>query len=183
MANEVTRRSFVGTLGAALAARVTGPTDGAEPAPAGPSKAIRFEAGKNTHENLVFSCSGGLSNVGLATTLAGIEVVKELGLRKVAVGCLAGLPKGNVPGIFAKGKAARKIVTVDGCPFACARKIVEAAGLPIAKAIVLSEDVPMRKIIFHEELDGTPKDLMDYVSAQEVKRAKELIIQAIRSTS
>jgi len=183
MASEVTRRSFVGTLGAALAAGVTGHADGAEPAPAGPSKAVRFEAGKNTHENLVFSCSGGLSNVGLATTLAGIEVVKELGLRKVAVGCLAGLPKGNVPGIFAKGKAARKIVTVDGCPFACARKIVEAAGLPIAKAIVLSEDVPMRKIIFHEELDGTPKDLMDYVSAQEVKRAKELIIQAIRSTS
>lgn len=95
------------------------------------------------------------------------------------------MPKGNVPGIVAKGKAAWKIVTVDGCPGACARKIVEAAGLPlpIAKAIVLTEDVPMRKTTFHEELAGTPKGLMDYVSPEEVRQAKELIIQAIRSTS
>ncbi len=110
-----------------------------------------------------------------------VAAVVELGLRKVAVGCLAGLPKNNVPGISAKGKAARKIVTVDGCPSACARKIVEAAGLPIAKAIVLTEDVPMRKITFHEELADTPKGLMDYVSPEEVKRAKELIIQAINA--
>jgi hypothetical protein len=39
----------------------------------------------STHENILFSCFGGLSNTGLTSTLACLEVVKELGLEKVAL--------------------------------------------------------------------------------------------------
>lgn len=179
MASEVTRRTFVGALGTALAAGVTGHADGGEPAPASPSKAVRLEAGKNTHENVVFACSGGFSNVALITHLASLEAVKELGIDKVVIGCLAGLPNGNVPLVAVLAKASRRVVTVDGCPNQCARKIVEAAGLKTSRNIVLSRDANVEKHTFHADVGGNAKAVMEYIRGEDVKRAKKLIVDAI----
>ena len=44
--------------------------------------------------------------------LPGMKAVKELGLDKAAIGCLAGFPV-KVPPVRGKTKAAKKIVTVD----------------------------------------------------------------------
>jgi len=41
-----------------------------------------------THENIVFSWFGGLSDTGITSALARVKAVKELGLEKVAIGCL-----------------------------------------------------------------------------------------------
>jgi len=41
-----------------------------------------WQEGMKTHENITFSCFGGLSNTGITSALASLEVVKELGLEK-----------------------------------------------------------------------------------------------------
>jgi len=137
----------------------------------------QWQAGINTHENVIFSCFGGASNTGITSGLACLEVVKELGLEKVAIMCLGGLPT-NVKPVFGKTRAAKKVITVDGCPFECSRKIVEQAGFePIS--IVLTRDIGMKKKALNEDIGKGVKGVMEYVSDDEVKRAKELIVKSL----
>jgi uncharacterized metal-binding protein len=136
-----------------------------------------WREGMPTHENIIFSCFGGLSNTGITSALACLEVVKELGLEKVAIGCLPSVPLGVKP-VLGKSKAAKKIITVDGCPFECARKTIEAAGFKIDKSIVLVRDIGMKKVALHTDISkglGVEK----YISQEDVKKAKDLIIKAI----
>ena len=135
----------------------------------------QFQAGVNTHENVIFSCFGGASNTGITSGLACLEAVKELGLTKAAIMCLGGLPT-NVKPVFGKTRAAKKIITVDGCPFECARKVVEQAGFkPIS--IVLTRDIVMKKKGLSEDIGKEIKGVMDYISDDEVKKAKDLIVK------
>ena len=137
-----------------------------------------WQKGMKTHENIIFSCFGGLSNTGITSALASLDVVKELGLDKVAIGCLGGLPLKVAP-VLGKTKAARKVITVDGCPFECSRKIVEQAGFKVTKSIVLVRDIGMKKNALHEDIGQDLKGVMEYISADEVERAKELIVKTI----
>jgi uncharacterized metal-binding protein len=66
-------------------------------------------------------------------------------------------------------------VTVDGCLFECSRKITEEAGFKVTKSIVLLRDIGMTKKALHEDIGQNMKGLMDYVSMDDVKRAKNLI--------
>jgi len=132
-----------------------------------------------THENILFSCFGGLSNTGLTSALACLEVVKELGLEKVAIGCLGGLPT-EVGPVFGKTEAAQRVITVDGCPFECSRKVVEGAGFQVTKSIMLARDIGMRKKPLHEDIGQGLKGVMEYVSEDDIQRAKDLIIQALQ---
>jgi len=141
---------------------------------------VKWKAGENTHENLVCVCSGGLSNTGLTTTLACIGAVKQLGLEKVGIGCLAALPS-EVGPVLRKTIAAKTIVTVDGCPMRCPRKIVENAGFNIARGIVLTEDIGMKKKALHEDIGGDLKPLTDYISPEDVAKVKQLIVEAIEN--
>ena len=136
-----------------------------------------WQEGMPTHECIVFSCFGGLSNTGITSSLACLEAVKELGLEKVAIGCLPSVPL-KVKPVLGKSKAAKKIITVDGCPFECSRKTIEAAGFKITKSIVLARDIGMKKKALHTDI-GKNLGLEKYISADEVKRAKELIIKTI----
>ena len=138
----------------------------------------QFQAGINTHENVIFSCFGGASNTGITSGLACLEAVKELGLKKAAIMCLGGLPT-NVKPVFGKTRAAKKIITMDGCPFECSRKIVEQAGFKPTKSIVLTRDIGMKKKGLSEDIGGDIKGVMDYISDDDVKRAKELIVKTI----
>jgi len=142
-------------------------------------KEMEWKAGENTHENVIYVCFGGLSNTGITAALAGMEAVKELGLKKVAIGCLGGLPTKVLP-VHGKTKAAKKVITVDGCPFECSKKVVEAAGFKVAKGIVLTRDIGMKKKAFHEDIaPGEVKPMMDYISDDDIRKAKELIVKAI----
>lgn len=138
----------------------------------------QFQAGINTHENVIFSCFGGASNTGITSGLACLEAVKELGLTKAAIMCLGGLPAGVKP-VFGKTKAAKKIVTVDGCPFECARKIVEQAGFKPFKSIVLIRDIGMEKKGFSEDVGKEIKGIMEYLSPAEINQAKDLIVKTV----
>ena len=137
-----------------------------------------WEEGMKTHENVIFSCYGGLSNTGITSALACLEAVKELGLEKVAIGCLAGLPLGVKP-VVGKTKAAKKVITVDGFPFECSRKTAENAGFTLTKSIVLTRDIGMKKKALHEDIGENIKGVMEYISDDEVRRAKELIVKTI----
>ena len=138
----------------------------------------KWQAGVNTHENTIFSCFGGASNTGIVSGLACLEAVKELGLEKVAIGCLGGLPT-KVKPVLGKTKASKKVITVDGCPFECSRKIVEQAGFKPTKSIVLTRDIGMKKKAFSEDVGQGIKGVMDYISEDDVQKAKELIVKAI----
>lgn len=137
-----------------------------------------WEEGVKTHENVIFSCYGGFSNTGIASSIACLEAVKELGLEKVAIGCLGALPLGVKP-VIGKTKAAKKVVTVDGCPFECARKTLEQSGFTPTKSIVLVRDIGMKKKALHEDIGENAKGVMGYIDNDEVKRAKELIIKTL----
>ena len=136
-----------------------------------------WQKGMPTHENVIFSCFGGFSNTGITSALACLEAVKELGLEKVAIGCLPPLTL-KVKPVLGKTSTAKKIITVDGCLLECSKKIVEEAGFRIAKSIVLARDIGMKKKALHMDI-GRSLGLMEYISKEEVERAKDLIVKTI----
>jgi len=131
-----------------------------------------------THENVLFACGGGFANTGLAVQQACLEIVRELGLRKVSLGCLGSLPLKN-EGVIRKAMAARRIITVDGCGNNCSRKVVEAAGLTVAKALELVRDTGAKKIPLSRDLQTGPKPVDDYILRSDVEAIKALIRAAI----
>jgi uncharacterized metal-binding protein len=87
------------------------------------------------------------------------------------------VPLGVKP-VLGKSKAAKKIITVDGCPFECARKTIENAGFKIAKSIVLVRDIGMKKVALHTDI-GKSLGVEKYISQEDIRKAKELIVKAI----
>ncbi len=85
-------------------------------------------------EVLVFSCSGS-SNVGQIANLAGLKLTRD---RIGKMYCLAGIG-GHVSGMIESTKAARMIVGIDGCPVACAKKILEHAGFKADEYVQVTE--------------------------------------------
>ncbi len=73
---------------------------------------------------LIFPCSGA-ADVGAIADQVGRKMTKE-GLGKMY--CLAGVG-GHVSGIVETTKAADEVITIDGCPVACATKAVEHIGI------------------------------------------------------
>lgn len=86
-------------------------------------------------------CFGGMSNVGTLTGLAALEVGKA---GEGTIFCLASLANGD-PGVQERLRTAQRIVVVDGCPLACARRIAERAGFFPDAALILSQDLGIRK--------------------------------------
>jgi uncharacterized metal-binding protein len=86
-------------------------------------------------EIMLFACSGA-ANVGQISNDAAFALHKE---GKARMFCLAGLG-GHVQPIIDATKQAKKIVVVDGCQVACAKKIVEHAGFKIDDYIVVTEE-------------------------------------------
>lgn len=121
----------------------------------------------NVPENALFVCFGGMSNVGTLTGLAGLEAVKQLDPGQVGIFCLGGLPTQS-QSVLDKTNAVRRIITVDGCPLNCARKIVEQAGFAPSKTVNLVEDCGIKK--------GPPHAYGD----EEMRVAVRAIIRAVR---
>jgi uncharacterized metal-binding protein len=115
-----------------------------------------LQEGTKTHENIVYTCFACLSNTGITACPGSLEAVKELGSDRVAVGCLAPLPLDVAP-VVGKTKAAKKIITVDGCLFECSGKTVEAAGLKPTKSFTLGRDIGMKDKALHKDIGGSLK--------------------------
>jgi uncharacterized metal-binding protein len=125
--------------------------------------------GNNVPDSALFVCFGGMSNVGTLTGLAGLEAVKQLEPGKAGIFCLGGLPTQS-QSVLDKTNAARRIITVDGCPLNCARKIVEQAGYTPYKTINLVEDCGIKK--------GSPQAYGD----EEMQVAVKAIVDAVKSS-
>lgn len=126
---------------------------------------------------VVYACFGGFSNTGITTALASLEAIKEVGLDKACIGCLGGFPI-NAKTVHANTDKARKVITVDGCPMECAKKILVNAGYGDIVSILLTRDIGMQKRSLYEGADES-KVVSDYIDDEEVKKAKNLIIKAI----
>jgi uncharacterized metal-binding protein len=128
-------------------------------------------------KDVVLACFGGFSNTGVATALASMDAVSEVGLGKANIGCLSGMPL-ETESIKAKLDAARRIIVVDGCPVECAKKLVERYGYKPYKAIVLARDIGMKKVSLY---DGQPAvaGVAEAVTPEERTKAKEIIVRAL----
>jgi len=112
-------------------------------------------------ENALFVCFGCLSNVGTLTGLAGLEVVRQVGTDRAGIFCLGGLAT-EVKMVQDKTRAAKRIITVDGCPMNCARHIVERAGFTPDQIINLVQDCGLKK---GPPLQYSDEDLQTAVAA------------------
>lgn len=115
-------------------------------------------------EKALLVCFGGMSNVGTLSGLVALEVARA---GEATIFCLASLANGD-PVVRERLAKAARIVTVDGCPLACAKRIAEKAGFPPHRALVLSQDLGIKK--------GPPTD----VSEEMVTNASALIREALQ---
>jgi uncharacterized metal-binding protein len=120
----------------------------------------------NNHQTALFVCFGGMSNVGVLTGLAGLEVMKQVGRENACIFCLGGLPT-RAESVLEKTAGARRIVTLDGCHMNCARQIVEQAGFTPDISLTLVNDCGITK-----------KSSLDYTEA-DLQNATKVILQAI----
>jgi len=125
---------------------------------------------------VIYPCFGGFSNTGYTTALASMEALKEVGLEKACIGCLGGHPT-EVDMVLANNRKAKKIITVDGCPKECAKKLVEGAGFMVSDGILLARDIGMTKKSLFEGAEE--QNIMDHINEEDVQKAKELIVQKI----
>lgn len=133
---------------------------------------------EKTGKSVVLACFGGFSNTGIATALASIEAINEVGLDKAAIGCLSAVPLGTET-IKTKCDAARRIIVVDGCQMECGKKLVERAGYAPDKSIVLARDIGMKKRSLYEDPSVIKNDIVKNVDPEEIRKAKELIVRAL----
>lgn len=88
-----------------------------------------------SEKRVVYACSG-CADVGEIADQVARKLRKD-GFATPKASCLAGIGAGLQTFIDA-AKAAEEVITIDGCPVYCAKKIVENAGLtPVA--ILLTE--------------------------------------------
>ena len=80
-------------------------------------------------------CSGG-SNCGQITNQVAIRLDEE-GVGHIY--CLAGIAA-HIDGMVESARGAKRIVALDGCQVACARKAIEHAGLKVTDWICVTEE-------------------------------------------
>ena len=85
-------------------------------------------------EIILLPCSGG-SNCGQIANQVAVKLDEE-GVGKIY--CLAGIGA-HIKGMVESAKSAKRIVALDGCEVACAKKAVEHAGLLVTDWICVTE--------------------------------------------
>ena len=117
----------------------------------------------STDAKSILACCGA-SNVGQMTN----EVAKSLDEAGDAkFFCLAGVG-GHVSGMVASVKGSDKVLVLDGCPVACAKKCVDAAGITGYEYLVVTELGIEKKHTFDlgpEELGKTLTAARDKLAA------------------
>jgi len=86
-------------------------------------------------EVLIFPCSGG-SNCGQIANQAAVQLAEE-GIGRMY--CLAGIGAHDSV-MIDTAKAAKRIVAIDGCSTACAKRTLEHAGLMVTDYLDVAEE-------------------------------------------
>ncbi len=118
--------------------------------------------GNNTQENTALECecqpeevtllpcSGG-SNCGQIANQVAVKLTED-GIGNIY--CLAGIGA-HIEGMVESARSAKRIVAIDGCSVACAKKTVEHAGLPVTDWVCVTEE-GIDKI---HQFDLSPEDI------------------------
>jgi len=86
-------------------------------------------------EVLIFPCSGG-SNCGQIANEAAVQLTEE-GIGTIY--CLAGIGAHDSV-MIDTAKAAKRVVAIDGCSIACAKRTLEHAGLVVTDHLDVTEE-------------------------------------------
>jgi len=84
---------------------------------------------------IIYSCSGIGSNVGQLANAAACQMAIE-GYGEGS--CLAGIG-GSIEKLVGIGKTADERIVIDGCPVACAKKIMDDKGIRIDRYVIITE--------------------------------------------
>ncbi|MFA4876068.1 MAG: putative zinc-binding protein [Methanoregula sp.] len=88
--------------------------------------------GKN---RIIYSCSGIGSNVGQLANAAACQLARE---GYGGGSCLAGVG-GGIEKLVSVGRSADERIVIDGCPVACAKKILDDKGLAIDRYVLITD--------------------------------------------
>jgi uncharacterized metal-binding protein len=91
--------------------------------------------GNQQKNRVIYSCSGIGSNVGQLANMAATRLTLE-GFGRGS--CLAGIG-GGIARLITVGTTADERIVIDGCPVACARKIMEDNGLTIDGYVTITD--------------------------------------------
>lgn len=120
-------------------------------------------------EVTLLPCSGG-SNCGQIANQVAVKLTEE-GIGNIY--CLAGLGA-HIEGMIESARSAKRIVAIDGCSVACARKTIEHAGLKVTDWICVTEEGISKNHKF--QLD--PEEI-DFI-ARRTKESLATPIQAVK---
>ena len=114
----------------------------------------------NSKSKLIYSCSGA-ANTGEMADRVARKLAKE-GYGKMT--CLASVGA-HISGFVESAKGAEENIAIDGCPTACAKKILEHTGVTPTKSYILTEmgvekgKTPSTEKIVSKISDKIKKDL------------------------
>jgi len=91
--------------------------------------------GSEGKTRIIYSCSGIGSNVGQLANAAACRLAAE-GFGGGS--CLAGVG-GGIEKLVGMGKSADERIVIDGCPVACAKKILDDKGLSLDRYILITD--------------------------------------------
>ena len=120
-------------------------------------------------EIILLPCSGG-SNCGQITNQAAVSL-DNLGVGRIY--CLAGIGA-HIDGMVESARGAKRIVALDGCQVACAKKTIEHAGLKVTDWIcVTDEGISKSHNLLLEQAD------IEFIT----QRTKELLSKPLGATT
>ena len=91
--------------------------------------------GADGKTRIIYACSGIGSNVGQLANAAACQLVRE---GYGGGSCRAGVG-GSIEKLVDMGKAADERIVIDGCPVACAKKIMNDKGLAIDRYVLITQ--------------------------------------------
>jgi len=116
------------------------------------------------NEIVVLPCSGG-SNCGQIANQVAVDLTED-GVGTIF--CLAGIGA-HIPGMIESARSAKRLVAIDGCSVACAKKTLEHAGLNVTDYI----DITKEGIAKNKNFKLSQQDILFIVKRTKQELAKE----------
>jgi len=110
---------------------------------------------------ILLPCAGG-SNCGQITNQVAVKLDEE-GMGRIY--CLAGIAS-HIEGMIESARSAERIIALDGCQMACAKKAIEHAGLTVTDWVCVTEE----GISKNHQFKLSPEEI-----GQIAQRTKELL--------
>jgi uncharacterized metal-binding protein len=98
-------------------------------------EAQKSSCGAEGKTRIIYACSGIGSNVGQLANAAACRLAAE---GYGGGSCLAGVG-GGIEKLVGVAKGADERVVIDGCPIACAKKILDNRGLAIDRYVLITD--------------------------------------------